>query len=236
MIQVFRKTARRLGLVFVRHLGTDPYMPSDGFDVFYHHHSKFLLSQTGAEYRGLHLIRDPRDTIVSGCFYHQHADEPWLHRKRKKFGGLSYQEKINSYATFSDKLLFELEHSARSAIRHMSRWDYGNPSFMETKYEDLIRDRNLVLFDEIFRFLGFPDECLPEVRRIAYENSLFSRKHKPDGHIRCGSPSQWRLYFGPAHSRRFLEVYGDVLIQLGYENDDRWAFDVNEAQPVDRRD
>jgi hypothetical protein len=118
----------------------------------------------------------------------------------------------------------------------MSEWDYDNSNFMEVKYEDLVRDGNLVLFDDIFRFLGFPDERLPEVCDIAYENSLFSRKLKPDGHIRSGLPDQWRRHFNPVHSTRFLDVYGDVLIQLGYEGDDRWAFDVNKALRADRSD
>jgi hypothetical protein len=42
------------------------------------------------------VIRDPRDVIVSGANYHCKADEPWLHIPEKRFGGLTYHQKINS--------------------------------------------------------------------------------------------------------------------------------------------
>lgn len=47
-------------------------------------------------YRGLHLIRDPRDVILSGMHYHLRAPEKWLHDPEPDYGGLSYQEKLNS--------------------------------------------------------------------------------------------------------------------------------------------
>ena len=33
------------------------------------------------------MIRDPRDVIVSGYFYHQWTDEPWANEPRPELGG-----------------------------------------------------------------------------------------------------------------------------------------------------
>lgn len=174
-------------------------------------------------YRGLHLIRDPRDIIVSGCFYHQKSDEAWLHVKDPEFGGLTYQEKLNSIPALGDKLLFEMDNSARRTITDIAQWDYQNSAFFEAKYEDLIRDHDLLLFHQIFAFLGFEGKTIPKALDVAWQNSLFSNRVPTSVHVRSGKPSQWKRYFEPVHQQRFVELFGDVLIKLGYEADNSWA-------------
>src|SRR5690349_17891469 len=56
----------------------------------------------------LHLVRDPRDIIISGMHYHAKSREKWLHIARDKFGGLTYQEKLNSLSTEKERYLFEI--------------------------------------------------------------------------------------------------------------------------------
>src|SRR5262245_45760294 len=163
-------------------------------------------SQIPLPYRGLHLIRDPRDIIVSGCFYHQKATETWLHDKQDQFGGLTYQEKINSYSSLDDKILFEMDYCGRHIIEQILAWNFDDPSFLEVKYENLIADEQLFLFHTIFNFLGFPGKAIPRTLRIAYDNSLFSGIIKNHPHVRSGKAKQWEEYFTPHHKRRFLEL------------------------------
>jgi len=193
------------------------------FDIFFQDHSAFDENLLKQSFRGLHMIRDPRDVIISGCFYHQHASESWLHIKRKRFGGLSYQEKLNSYSEFSDQLLFEMEHISLLTIKDMWAWDYHSPAFHEVKYETLIRDTELTHFREMFVELGMDgEELLPHLQSIARDNSLFSGKVKTN-HVRSGNAQQWPHYFDARLKRRFLELYGNVLIDLAYEADHDWA-------------
>ncbi|NET16816.1 MAG: hypothetical protein F6K08_30385 [Okeania sp. SIO1H6] len=103
--------------------------PSSNFDIFLQDHSFFDFDNL-SNYKGLHIIRDPRDVVVSGCFYHTKSLEKWLHIKREYFGGLTYQEKLNSYSSFDDKLIFEMENSSRNAIQDMKSWNYNNPHFI----------------------------------------------------------------------------------------------------------
>src|SRR5437764_4734607 len=63
------------------------FQPHSNFDG-----SEWLLESP--EYRVLHLIRDPRDVIISAMHYHRVAKERQLHVRRRKFGDLTYQEKI----------------------------------------------------------------------------------------------------------------------------------------------
>jgi Sulfotransferase domain len=201
--------------------GEQPDAPAQ-CDVFFQDHSRFELDLFESPIRGLHIIRDPRDIIVSGCFYHQKSKEQWLHKPRKALLGRTYHETISSAKTLEDKIFFEMEHAGRVTIEEITRWDYTSPSFCELKYEDLIRDTDLMVFHKAFSFLGFPGSILPGALAIAFSKSLFSNQPSASNHIRSGEVAQWEQYFTRSHKERFLELFGDVLIRLGYENNNDW--------------
>ena len=219
MRKVFSRIAKGLDLVY--YAGSWGSLPENNFDIFIDNKSQFQLNLLPA-YRGLHLIRDPRDIIISGCFYHQKADEKWLHTKRKEFAGLTYQEKINSYSSLDDQILFEMEHTAAITITEITEWDYSNSNFIEVKYESLIEDYNLILFHQIFTFLGFPGRFIPNILEIAHQNSIFSGKVKKSIHVRSGKTNQWEDFFKDKHKRRFIELFRDILVKLGYEQENTW--------------
>ncbi|MEM7063915.1 MAG: sulfotransferase domain-containing protein [Cyanobacteria bacterium P01_B01_bin.77] len=225
MASLFKRICQQFQLSFFS--GNQEELP-EYFDIFFQPHSQFSFDKLHLKYKGLHLIRDPRDRIISGCFYHQNSQEEWLYLKQKKFGGLTYQEKINSYTSLDDQLIFEMENSGLNDIQEMLNWNYSNSSFIEVKYEELILDKDLILFREIFNFLGFPDEHLSKTLNIVRDSSLFSdifkdTKRRNTGHIRSGKPEQWREYFKHTHRVKFLELFNDALIKLGYEENDAWV-------------
>jgi hypothetical protein len=217
---IFARICQEFRLKFFA--GSPKDLPGD-FQVFFQDHSRFNLAGLMTPYRGLHLIRDPRDVIVSGCFYHQCSEEPWLHVKQKNLGGLSYAEKINSYPLLDDRILFEMEHVGLEGIQEMLNWNYATPDFFEVRYEDLIADSDLMLFHRIFLFLGFPGKCIPELLEIAYAASIFSGNVSKSVHVRSGKARQWEQYFNPRHKSRFVELFGDALVRLGYEESNDWA-------------
>ncbi len=217
---IFRNICRQFHLTYFQ--GEQENLP-DHFDVFMQNHSKFDFNSLPRNYRGIHIIRDPRDRIVSGAFYHQKSKEEWLHRPFERFDGMTYQEKINSFEHFDNKLMFEMENSGRWGNEEMFSWDYENPNFLNIKYEELIEDEDLFLFHKIFNFLGFPGKAIPAVLQCAYDNSLFSGNVKKSLHVRSGASKQWQTYFKPRHKKRFVELFDDALIRLGYEEDNSWA-------------
>lgn len=228
LLSIFKEICKKhsISLYLSQHKG---YYPREGFyfcehsdfsyvgnGVYFHEHSDFNFSIFKKAYRGVHLIRDPRDVIVSGCFYHKVSGEMWLHQGLEEFDGLTYQEKLNSYSSLDDQLLFEMAHSSKTVINRMLKWDYCNPAFFELKYEDLIVDTDLRLFHEVFVFLGFDGKTIPYLLKIAFDNSVFSGELKTN-HIRSGKTGQWKEYFKPVHIKRFYELFGDSLTRLGYE-------------------
>ena len=190
-------------------------------NIFFQEHSMASLDKLG-KHKGLHIIRDPRDIIVSGCFYHAKSDEAWLHQPQKWYGNMTYHQKINSFNTFEERLFFEMDNCASWTINQIAEWDYQQTDMYEVKYEDLIVDRDLFIFHQIFHFLGFTENILLDCMYTAYENSLFSGKVSALKHIRSGKAQQWKSFFNSAHKSKFKAKFGDLLVHLGYEKDNNW--------------
>ncbi|HXQ62826.1 MAG TPA: sulfotransferase domain-containing protein [Acidimicrobiales bacterium] len=173
-------------------------------------------------YRASHLIRDPRDVVVSGYHYHLRTDESWAHEPKDRYGGLSYQAFLRSLDEH-DGLMAEIERSARSTLADMAAWTYGGPAILELRYEDAVRDETGT-FAGLFRFYGFTDTAVDRGLRIVEQ---FSRQHGPlaadaDPHVRSGEPGEWRRHLGSDHVDRLKELTGDLVIRLGYETDPDW--------------
>jgi hypothetical protein len=212
---VFRSLSGQLGLDFVYADGAHPD-PGRLWDVFVSGHSRFG-GLNSPNFRGVHVIRDPRDLIVSATHYHQTSDELWLHEKCSDFGGMTYQEKICSYASFDERMLFEMENASFRAIGEMVQFEDGaDDRFLTVKYSEMIGDHSLDLFEAMFQFLGFRGPAMGWCLVSAYRNSLFSGAVSSD-HVRSGKPAQWPEYFKPIHEKRFEELFGDALVRLGYE-------------------
>ena len=221
MYDVFCQISRNFGLR-LRFENSAP--ASRGDDIYFHAHSSFDLTKLGkTAHRGLHLIRDPRDIIVSGCFYHQKCGEPWALAPQAKFGGMSYRDKLRSFNRLDDQLLFEMEHCSAETLRELLSWNYDDPYFINVKYEDLIEDHQLLMFHRIFTFLGFPGHAIPRMLQIAFEHSLFSGKVAARKHVRSGRARQWETYFKPIHHQRFHQLFGDALYHLGYDGEREWS-------------
>jgi hypothetical protein len=194
-----------------------------GAGVFFQSHSAFDLPTFPYPYRGLHLIRDPRDVVISAARYHLTAKERWLDRPPRWLGGRTYRQELLALPSLDARIRFEMTGVGGRIIRAMMAWNYADTNFLTIKYEDLIRDTDLVLFRRIFSFLGYAEAQLEHLCAIAWEKSLFSgRVERPD-HIRSGKPAQWREVFSRDLSREFHARFGSALIGLGYETDAGWC-------------
>ena len=107
-----------------------------------------LLEQRGG-YRGFHVIRDPRDVLVSAYFSHLYS-----HPIRPDGGWIAeFRRQLEAAADIEHGLQLEMDFNA-TIFASMQNWDYANPRILETRYERLMIDP-VAEFARIFNFLGF---------------------------------------------------------------------------------
>jgi Sulfotransferase domain len=118
--------------------------------------------------RAFHVIRDPRDIIVSGYF---------SHRNSHPTSGLpelaAHRERLQE-ATKEEGLILEMDFS-RSSLLDMAEWDYARPEVLELRMEELA-SAPYDGFVRIFRHLELLSEDEPalggEILRVTAKRIL----------------------------------------------------------------
>lgn len=220
--RVLSTVARQYGLHFQQG-EQDDLDPST--EVFLQDHSQVDRSAL-PPYRGSHMIRDPRDMVVSGYHYHLWTEEEWARVPREEYDGKSFQEALNSVGKKRGMML-EMERFCREDLQDMLRWKYDDPAFLELKYEEVIADE-APHFETLFRHYGFHDEAVEVGLEVAEYYSFQNVSGRSFGdveeesHLRSGRTSQWEDHFDDELKSRFKELAGDAVVQLGYEEDSDW--------------
>jgi hypothetical protein len=190
-----------------------------------------LLDLEGRGFRAFHLIRDPRDIIVSGYFSHLsshpvHPDRnPWLIEHRARLAALNQEE----------GMLLELDY-ATTYMDRLADWDYHHPYTYEARFEVLTANpkdemRRILAFcgiavgsalpaQGVFRTLTCSEELLDNImERNAFESLSGGR---PPGvqdqrsHFRRGISGDFKSYFTPAIYSKFDQLYPGLVEKLGY--------------------
>jgi hypothetical protein len=181
-----------------------------------------LLDQE--DVRIFHLIRDPRDVVISAMHYHKTSREGWLHEPIPGYGELTYQRALQLLPTRFAQYVFEMDNSSASTLRDMTAWRYGRANCFEARYETLRQDSALVYWRKIMDFLGFDDAEQASGCRRFWKNSLFgSLPRLGNRHVRSGAIAQWRREFTPEIGSAFLKRFPGLLQMLGYEASDAWV-------------
>ena len=139
-------------------------------NILLQHHSRIDFHKL-SHYVGSHMIRDPRDIIISGYFYHLWCAEKWCHEKKPEYDNCSYQELLKSLPK-NEGIAIEIAR-VKWPIKNMSEWDYSNPNILETRLEDLAKNEKDVI-TQIFKHYGFRGQILDKALSI-YEEYTFEK-------------------------------------------------------------
>lgn len=182
----------------------------------------------------MHLVRDPRDVLVSATHYHQKSTENFLMRPwGRKTHDKSYKDYIKALETFEDKARFEMSAYTSRVFADMQSWDPEIGHSIEVKYEDLIQDKSLSLFRHVFDTAGFDTQETLTALEIVWDRSLFGGMadqarqkqvvREGTAHIRNGHSGQWINCFTYQLACEFRDLYQPLLEKLGYEANGAWV-------------
>jgi sulfotransferase 6B1 len=163
------------------------------------------------KFRCLFMVRDPRDQVVSMAYWivtraNAHPEE-----------AAAYKE---DHAYFDKVLLRRILGIKKCYDRFMPWMD--NPLFYTVRFENLVGSEGggsdaaqLDEIKEIVKHLNVPISN-QEIKKCA--KNLFGGTST----FRKGQIGGWKKHFKKEHIKVFKEVAGQLLIDLGYENDLNW--------------
>lgn len=176
------------------------------------------------------FIRDPRDLLVSGYFYHKRSGEPWCDvvdptdddfavvrgtRPAAMPAGLSFAQYLNGIS-LEEGLAAEIEFR-RAHFESMLEWPKQDERVRLYRYEDMMGNE-VAVFDDLFRFY----ELSYYSRRLGLYHAKRLRavhRQSKSRHIRNPAAGQWRERFTPELSKLFNDQYGALLEYLEYPLD-----------------
>ncbi len=172
------------------------------------------------------FVRDPRDLVVSGYFYHQNGSERWTTVEGPTdrdwevvnghvpdgVGSRSYAAFLRE-ATVEEGLIAEIQFRAHH-FASMRAWPEDDPRIRVYRYEDVLGHEREV-FADILGFYGLASP-VRVLGSVLADRFSASRAQRRTGHIRDPQPQQWREHFTPRVHRYFEEHAGDLLARHGY--------------------
>lgn len=189
----------------------------------------------------IHLIRDPRDILLSGMAYHRIAPpkgERFLHEPRADLGGLSYQQYLNTLPDDLERLRFEMNGRHARTVADMLAWPWGNPRAHELRYETLMHDHDGARFDAALAHLGLNGAERTLGRDSFLANSLFGGLSDPGArpgrvavHVASGQVARWRDEMPRAVGRAYAARFGAALKTLGYADNNSWVRTLPDIKP-----
>lgn len=178
--------------------------------------------------RFLHIVRDPRDVLVSGMRYHRKApvaNEKFLRTPREEWGGLTYKGYLNALPDDTARLIFEMENKHADTLSEMLKWPWGHPRARELRYEDLIEDEDCSLFRSVLEEFAIEGLDIDHAVKTYWDNSLFgglatpeNRSWRQQRHVTASRVTDWRTQLPREVAEIYADRHGAALVTLGYED------------------
>jgi hypothetical protein len=172
------------------------------------------------------IFRDPRDVVVSHVFYVTEMESHHVHHTY-------YQSLPDFDARLKVSILgrpdadVEFPNIAERFAPYMG-W-LNQPEVLTIHFEDLIQHRVQTLNRIIDHFLArvHADPAvlrgtLQTSRQLILDSLESSINPTKSPTFRSGKTGEWKKYFTGEHKKIFKEVAGDLLIRLGYEQNNDW--------------
>jgi len=167
------------------------------------------------------IYRDPRDVVVSEAHYLREMNR-W-HRLHPYFRrAASIDDAITLSITGLVPAVPGLEYpNVAERFAEYQGW-LGRDDCLAVRFEDLVSGRQASVVEQIARFYALRTDTVCDIRACV-ERMLACVAPKKSHTFRSGERAGWRREFTDHHRRLFAELAGDLLVRLGYEQDNSWV-------------
>jgi hypothetical protein len=173
---------------------------------------------TGSGRVNYFIYRDPRDMLVSQVFFATDMhEEHGMHEYYKSLP--DFGARLNVAISGIDKDGLKMV-SVKQRYEGVFAW-LEQKNVMCIRFEDLINNRDatlLKMLDEVEK-TGYK---IPTPREKALSVLVEAIQPKKSHTFRSGKTGGWTQHFTEDHKKLFKEVAGDLLVGLGYENNNDW--------------
>lgn len=220
------------GYIHFNSLIDEFYQKSNNFKLTSVNNHAIDLKQLGDNFRVTRFMRDPRDMIVSGYFYHKRAAEPWCEVVSPSEDdwkvvngnipsglkeGESYAQMLNR-VDVTEGLKAEIEFR-KYHFGSMRQWPVDHPNIMLIRYEEMLGNE-LDTFNDVFDFYELSRWSKKRGMKYAHKYSAGvaqqSKGHLAT-HMRNPESGQWKNHFSEELTEQFNDQYGDILTSHGYQ-------------------
>lgn len=165
------------------------------------------------------ILRDPRDVVVSHVHYVTEIEPSHIHHAY-------YTQVLKDFDQRLRTSILGLPDSEIPFPDICQRFEpylgwLDRPEVLCLHFEDFIQDRGAALgqvYDHAVR-RGLPS-ALERGQAIQVLAASIDPKRSPTFH--SGKVGGWRGQFSPENKVLFKEIAGDLLVRLGYEEEDQW--------------
>lgn len=198
----------------------EPIHPGRVYSACYVSREEFESLQRPPDSRHFFVLRDLRDTLVSGYFSLK------LSHPEYKLDAVNAMRARLREMDLEPGLMHTLNDWVPANAEIQRSWlESGEPII---RFEDVLGDERGVLEEVLLEQceLGISRRRLRKaIERESFERLSGGRAPGEEdiaAHYRKGVAGDWRNYFNEPLKEAFKERYGDLLVQAGYERDNSW--------------
>lgn len=193
--------------------------PGDIGYSYLHSRPPFIDAVTRPGMAMVFVFRDPRDMIISHIFYATEIHKGHGMHRYYTEDLSSMEERINAAIRGVQEEGSELRGVNARYLAYLG-W-LSQPEVLTLRFEDLILNREAA-FGEILAYLGQRGFKSRVDQKQAIGSMEQAIEPKRSGTFRKGKPGNWCEYFTPQNKQIFKQEAGNLLIQLGYEQNNDW--------------
>lgn len=207
-------------------------------DQFYTHYHNYRVASVNnhaldfgrlaADARISHLIRGPRDLIISSYFYHKRGAEAWsriIDPQESDWQATNGHLPPNflpdghSFATYLQSVPLEEGLIAEMIFRRyhfesMRQWATDDPRILRLRYENVLGHERQAVAKLLTHFGASAREIA--FGTLAADRFSAERRVNKTTHIRNPTAGQWKTYFTPQLETYFNDRYADLIECYGY--------------------